>query len=463
MVALIACFGCGTAPASRGALVAEESPAGSAPQGPAECRTASGGSYLGSTDRNPSNAIPQPKLGTPLISRRDDGHLEYGMNDQSFFARSSTPRIGLNGEEDTFAHHLVGSSLIRITLNWGWVARNRGTIEWGETDRVYCDNVRRGIAPIFTILASPKWAVIGGQRCDGYCFTPPEPSYYPDLRDFATQAAIRYPRVAAIEAWNEPNLDVFWGSRVPGGAGPDPARYTEVLRAIFEGVKSGHPSTPVLGGSLANIRNIAPGPFLSGMYDAGARRWMDGLSFHPYPNSPRDSGRADTFHEMLQTVRSLVASRDPGRRLWPDEVGAGIGGAVAYFTEEQQSSDLLAVYRELDEAPDVDAVVFHSLIDDNEYGWLKPRNSAGHVYPRPVYCAFVDRFGALAEGDTRSVATLPATKPAKKKAKKKKRATRKHRAKRKRTKAKRHSKSKRKAKPRAKAARMDCAKPLQFS
>ena len=312
-------------------------------------------------------------------------------------------------------------------------------------------------------MGSPRWALLGGQRCDRYCFAPPDRSYDAELRAFAEQAAIRYPSAAAIEAWNEPNLDFFWNSPLPGGPGPDPVRYTEVLRTIFEGVKSGNPDTVVLGGALSNAeyRGATPswrlGDFLSAMYDNGARRWMDGLSFHPYPWGPR-SGVPDLFHKTLDTVRATVAARDPGRRLWPDEMGAGISVADGDFTEAEQSAELLKHYRELDDAPDVDAVVFHALIDDNHWGWLKPRNDAGHVYPRPVFCAFVERFGALAEGETRNVATLPATKPKKKKKARKPKA--KKRTKHKRAKKRTTKRKKRRAKPRA--LRMDCGKPLRF-
>jgi hypothetical protein len=439
-----------------GGLLEPECPAAATPNAaPAECRDASGQSLLGTTDHNRQNVIPAPRLGRPLVARRADGHLPFGFNDASFFVRQSTPRVGLTGEQDVFAHILAGSTLIRYTVHWGWMERNRGSTDWLETDRAYCDGVRSGVPPILTILGSPKWAVSGGQRCDGYCLAPPDAIHDGDLRDFAQRVAIRYPKAAAIEAWNEPNLDVYWHAPLPGGAGPDPTRYTEVLRAIFEGVKSGNPGTPVLGGALG----IPPGDFLSGMYDAGAQRWMDGLSFHPYPHYPRDSGIPDLFHKVFASVREQVATRDyPGRRLWPDEIGAGLAQPDHPYTEAQQAEELLAYYRELDAMPDVDAVTFHTLIDANAWGWLKPRDAHGRVYPRPVYCAFADRFGP-------PPATAKPKKKARKKAKKKAKHRRKSeaekRAARKRA-AKKRAARKRAAKKRAAKKRMDCSKPLSL-
>jgi len=133
------------------------------------------------------------------------------------------------------------------------------------------------------------------------------------------------------------------------------------------------------------------------MYDAGARDWMDGLSFHAYPGYPPGSGKPERFHETLATVRSLVATRDyAGRRLWADEVGAALSGTYVPYSESQQASELLSHYEELAQGPDVDAVMFHTLIDGGNWGWLKPRDSEGRIYPRPVYCAFARRLGRFA-------------------------------------------------------------------
>jgi hypothetical protein len=473
--ALTACFGCGTAPASGGALVPDgllpgagcgsglhQTPCAPA-QLPAECST--GDSHLGTVDHNPQNHIPQPSLGHRLLPRRADGHLLYGLNDQSYFLRGSQPRVGLSATEDLFAHRLVGSGLVRMTLMWGWMAQTRDSIDWTEADRAYCVFVNAGIRPILAIMGAPKWAVLGGQLCDRVCFSPPDPSYDPDLRRFAELAAIRYPQAAAMESWNEPNLRYFWHSPYPGGPGPDPARYVEVMRAIYEGVKSGNPSTTVVAGALSDVEGGAPdapdmdlGQFLSGMYDAGARRWMDAVSFHPYPWGGAGAV-PDRFHNALKTVRSTVAARDPGRRLWADEIGAGISVADGDFTEAEQSAELLRYYRELDASDDVDVVIFHSLIDDNHWGWLKPRTESGHVYPRPVFCSFVERFGALSPGHTG--ATLRTTAPPKKKHKSRRHAKRK-RAKHHRTHRKRKAKAHRRAKHRAAPAPMDCSKPLRF-
>jgi hypothetical protein len=449
-----------------GGLTQPACPATPAPQNaaPAGCTDPSGNSYLGTTDQNASDTIPMPRLGAPLIPRRRDGHVPFGFNDLAYLVRNTTPNVGFSAAQDVAAHAGAGSSLVRFPLSWGSLESTRGSIDWANVDQLYCADVRAGIGIVFTILGSPKWAVVGGQRCsyDGYCMAPPDSQYDGALQSFARAVAIRYPHVAAIEAWNEPNHGVFWQSPLPGGAGPDPARYTAVLKAVFTGVKSGNPSIPVLGGGLGNGRNTPAdytlGDFLSGMYDNGAQRWMDGLSFHAYPVYPRSSGRADEFHKTMSTVRSLVAARDSaGRRLWPDEMGAALSQTSQPFTEHEQSADLLSDYRELDGAGDVDAVLFHTLIDDNEWGWLKPRDSQGHVYPRPVYCAFAESYG-----DPLDVGAPTSNVPASTSHANKRRKARRHRGRPKhhtmgRTKSHRHRRKRARS-----AERVDCSKPIRL-
>src|SRR3989442_1022252 len=99
------------------------------------------------------------------------------------------------------------------------------------------------------------------------------------LLSAAPPVAARYPQLAGIEIWNEPNMTWAWAPS------PDPARYTQLLRLAYDAVKAVNPSMPVIGGSLA--ANLSPAatsastpirPFLQSMYDNGARGHLDGIS-----------------------------------------------------------------------------------------------------------------------------------------------------------------------------------------
>ena len=135
--------------------------------------------------------------------------------------------------------------------------------------------------------------------------------------------AERYPRAAAFEAWNEPNLATYW-------AVPDPERYVSVLTAIDDGVKSTGSAIPVLGGSLSNTGNTDEtrsdfAPFLRRMLAAGAAEHMDGLAFHPYPIEPLGA-HGERFDETMGRLRRALRAGGAGNEpIWITEVGLPVG------------------------------------------------------------------------------------------------------------------------------------------
>jgi hypothetical protein len=318
-----------------------------------------------------------------------------GFNDSAYQAGQATP------SEDATLQRKAGSTLWRTPLDWGKSEPEPGRLDLATTDAIYCAAVAAGLRPVFDISNAPAWATDAPGSCpQSSCPYPPSRRHYSDLTRFAEKVAIRYPRSAAIEAWNEPNLHEFWAS-------PDPARYVVVLRAIYRGVKNGNPATPVLGGALSDNQTDDPGTgdlslstFLRGMYEHGAARDMDALSIHPYPLYPLRDPR-ELFDPSMRRARALAARYDGRgvRHLWITEVGAPtapVGPASGpALTPDQQAGTLLGIYRRADAATDVDAVMFHTLIDPNElipgspgFGWLVPADEAGDFSPKPTYCAF---------------------------------------------------------------------------
>ncbi len=180
-------------------------------------------------------AEPSP----PPAPARRRGALPYGFNDHA----------GLVGTipiaEDAELQERAGSTLWRVAIDWRFAEPERGEVSLETHDAIYCEGLARGIRPIFHITGTPEWAADPGGCPVVSCLYPPRSSALDELSEFAALVAERYPRAAAIEAWNEPNLATFW-------AVPDPERYVEVLAAIDDGVESTGSSIPVLGGSLSN-------------------------------------------------------------------------------------------------------------------------------------------------------------------------------------------------------------------
>ncbi len=315
---------------------------------------------------------------------RGESALPYGFNDHA----------GLEGAipiaEDAELQERAGSTLWRVAIDWRFAEPEPGETSLETHDAIYCEGLARGIRPVFHITGSPEWAADAGPCPVPSCLYPPREEALDELREFAELVARRYPEAAAIEAWNEPNLATFW-------AEPNPERYVEVLRAIFEGVKAADPSMPVLGGSLSNTSRTDEtrydfGRFLEGMYEAGAGRYMDAVAFHPYPIAPLGA-EGERFGETMNELRQVKnGAREVGEPVWVTEVGLPVGAEVS---PEEQARTLVGIYERLSRDPDVEAVIFHTLLESSGpaagegFGWLV--EEGGEITPRPVYEAFQTR------------------------------------------------------------------------
>lgn len=87
----------------------------------------------------------------------------------------------------------------------------------------------------------------------------------------------------ALEVWNEPNLDREWVAPV------DPARYTQLLAAAYNAIKSVNPNTLVISGAPAPTgaegafsggQVMNDNRFIAGMAAAGAANYMDCIGLH---------------------------------------------------------------------------------------------------------------------------------------------------------------------------------------
>src|SRR5437660_526237 len=101
-------------------------------------------------------------------------------------------------------------------------------------------------------------------------------------------------------------------------------RWAEATQATWD-----FSTCPVLGGALANDDDANTSSamnyfsFLQGMYAAGAKGDMDGLSLHAYPGDI-DLWR---FFKMLTTYRDIRDSNGDSVPLWVTEAGASTVGS----------------------------------------------------------------------------------------------------------------------------------------
>jgi hypothetical protein len=247
-------------------------------------------------------------------------------------------------------YRAAGSKWIRIDMNWEVIqAGGPSSYNWAPFDRVVQSARARGLEILATFIYTPAWAR-PGTNSGSY---PPN-----DLAAFAHFCRAAVARFAPEgvhhwEVWNEPNISGFWGS------GPDPARYTQMLRVAYDAVKAVDPHAFVVSAGLSPYGGLGarsssamnPVSFLEGMYAAGAGGHFDALGWHPY-----EWGVGIHFHSMsawsqlVETPTSarsvMTAHGDESKQIWATEYGAPtFAGGI---TEDAQAQLVRSAYERWD-------------------------------------------------------------------------------------------------------------------
>jgi hypothetical protein len=286
----------------------------------------------------------------------------------------------------------AGATVHRLVFDWRWAQRTPTDWRLGTYDTIYSADLAAGIRPIFILFAAPQWTWASGTPCvqaTQDCRYPPGPTHLDAWRNVVQVLVRRYPKLAGLEIWNEPNLTIFWQS------GPDPAYYTTLVKEAHGAVRAVHSNVPVIGGSLSNY----PGPdgstgmssasFLAAMYAAGMKGQMDGLSVHPYP-SDIDEWR---FYKTLTEVREIRDANGDATPLWITELGITTSGSgpPQTLSENDQAVLFTRLLARLRAMPDVRTVVVHTLLEPTQFGWNSPERGYGvlrpDLTPKPAYCA----------------------------------------------------------------------------
>jgi hypothetical protein len=309
----------------------------------------------------------------------------FGFNDNSVLQGQVTPLVSANLAK------AAGATMSRVAFSWRDVETSPGVLALSTYDKIYAADLATGIRPIFAIMLAPRWALPAGVTCGARedCRYPPAPEHDDAWRAIVATVATRYPQLAAIEVWNEPNLAEYWDSPI------DPVRYTDLVKQAYASAHAVNPAMPVLAGSLSNITTDNElskpyRPFLKAMYQAGVKGSMDGLSIHPYPSD------VDLWmtYRMLGDVRDVRDNAgDSATKLWITEIGASTNTTLFDFDPTSQATTLVLLQAKLRAMPDVAATLVHTLINDTtapadstsrSYGVIGPEPT---LVPKPAYCA----------------------------------------------------------------------------
>lgn len=275
---------------------------------------------------------------TPSVVRAQSDEMVHGV-----IVDTTNPNSMRMAREAGFTH-------AKMILYWPRLEPSPGNYLWNGTKENDLDNVMKparaeGMPLILRIDAVPDWA--GG--------SPANANHAAVEAFYAAMAAYAKGTVVGYEILNEPNLPFEWGGP------PDPAGYTAFMKAAYRGVKSADPDAIIIGGGPSPNTGgfggtIEDTDFLNGMYDAGAKGFMDALGVHNYGGNTepeRDPGDCGICFRRAELYRSLMVKRgDAGTPIWATEFGwlmdPGFGlGQYDWMkvSQEQQAAYVVRSYQ----------------------------------------------------------------------------------------------------------------------
>lgn len=238
----------------------------------------------------------------------------------------------------------LGVTTVRLLIPWTAIESAPSSYDWTVVDKTVDAVVSQGMSILATLNSPPAWAVLPGQPA--IVGRPASPAAF---GSFAGKVAGHFRgKVSAYEIWNEPNGAAFFAPT------PDPAAYTALLKAAYPSIKSADPAAVVIAaglGSVVDYTTIAMDPvkFVSGMYAAGAKNFLDALAFHPYQYTMKFS---ETWHpdaplNQLMGIRQLMlANGDDEKKIWATEYGEP-SSEVGEQAQAEYLDDMLGKWRTL--------------------------------------------------------------------------------------------------------------------
>lgn len=385
---------------------------------------------------NPHGLQPLQTLPTPTtpLWPRVRGNKPFGFNAVSMGDNGTTPH------DEAVLHRELGASMGRVGADWAMIqywpqSSTRGDAWDYESylDGKYKALIRQGIRPLFLIQRAPRRFTdaadtptntsVRGCGVTDACWLPPRRDALDRLDTFVRDLIKRYPLIAGVEVWNEPNIsNPFWGRQTP-----NPEYYAEVLRTVYLAVKATRPQIPVLGGALGSVHGTTytsegdmrmdTRVYLRRMLQAGAAQWMDAVSHHPYlgpyPSNPDPRAQSDQlFGVMAGTDEAIRAGYANAGVPMEDRVVVTefAASTTEGYTPEKQSYWLRMQYAlwnsnhpNLSMSSKTDATLIHRAVEDPDpgygntfeegFGWVKPKDAEGRFATKPVYCDFRQQFG----------------------------------------------------------------------
>ncbi len=207
-----------------------------------------------------------------------------------------------------------------LGFNWDNIEKERGKYNWATWDYAVAIAARFDIAIQGVIVGCPTWALpkSGDLGWLPVALNMPRDDCVKDFEDFVTTLARRYAgKVERFAFWNEPNgynMAPTVGENHPKYPGKVQL-YTRFLKITYRALKAGNPKAVLACGGIDSAGRS--GVWLTGLYENGAKEFMDAVAIHPYSNDPPYFDEA----YIKRTRAIMLKSGDGEKPVWMNEYG----------------------------------------------------------------------------------------------------------------------------------------------
>lgn len=197
----------------------------------------------------------------------------------------------------------MGAAWIRDEIYWSNVEREKGKFEFPEYYDTYIKAAGNlGIRPLIIFNYANRYYDKG--------LAPHTEEGRKAFAQYCIELMKRYGQICRHwEIWNEPNIG-FWQPK------PNPDDYTNLLKIVYEVVKSVDPRATIVGVCTAGT-DLS---FIEEVLKRGGGKFMDAISVHPYryPRSPEASDFVGEMKRLKELLDKYGAER---LKVWLTEFG----------------------------------------------------------------------------------------------------------------------------------------------
>jgi hypothetical protein len=174
----------------------------------------------------------------------------------------------------TMVRDKLGLQWVKLQVRWQDMELQPGQIDWSTLDNAMDAACSNGLRVMLSVIAAPEWTRANPLPKE---LGEAPPDDYQLYANFVGQLIDHYPgKIAAIEVWNESNLEGEWNT--PGGV--DAAEFVRLMQAAHAAIKSRDPGITVISGAPAPTGiNCNGGPFPTSCQPTGRPIIVDDASY----------------------------------------------------------------------------------------------------------------------------------------------------------------------------------------